>query len=137
MLLRKLGDPGTIVGFGPELCSYTICCSMTGRFLRRNRVLLQPRQVTFQQEAKRDNCNNYSDPENYEFLSPDESVSKDKIKDSVNLCSSPSIVDGDDHEDISLEKENKTSVECSPKATNAATRSDRIVRPVKRLIEGI
>ena len=106
---------------------------MIGRFLRGNRILLRPRQVTFQQGTKRDNCNNYSDPENYEFLSPDESVSRDKIKNSINLCSSPSIVDGDAHEDISLEKESKTIVECNPKANNVAN----IVRPVKRLIEDI
>lgn len=38
--------PGIIIGYGPEPHSYTIQCSITSKFLRRNRVLLRPRHVT-------------------------------------------------------------------------------------------
>lgn len=43
--------PGTIIGYGPEPRSYTIECEITGRKLRRNRVLIRPRKVTFQSES--------------------------------------------------------------------------------------
>ena len=44
---RKTWMPGVIIGYGPEPRSYTILCSSTGRSLRRNRVLIRPRSVTF------------------------------------------------------------------------------------------
>ena len=44
---KKTWSPGTIIGCGPEPRSYTVRCESTGRALRRNRILLRPRQVAF------------------------------------------------------------------------------------------
>ena len=50
---KKSWTPGKIIGYGPEPWSYTIECGITGRRLRRNRVLVRPRQVTFHHEVER------------------------------------------------------------------------------------
>ena len=47
---KRSWTPGKIIGCGPEPRSFTV--GNTGRQLRRNRILLRPRQVTFQQEVK-------------------------------------------------------------------------------------
>ncbi|XP_064647477.1 uncharacterized protein LOC135500160 [Lineus longissimus] len=44
---KRTWSPGEIIGYSPEPRSYTIECLTSGRRLRRNRVLLRPRQVTF------------------------------------------------------------------------------------------
>lgn len=44
---KRTWSPGTIIGVGPEPRSYTVQCQITGRHLRRNRVLLRPRSVSF------------------------------------------------------------------------------------------
>ena len=41
---QRTWSPGVVMGYGPEPRSYTIRCNKTGRYLRRNRVLLRPRQ---------------------------------------------------------------------------------------------
>ena len=46
--------PGVIIGYGPQPRSYTIECDITGRRLRRNRVLIRPRKVNFQREPLND-----------------------------------------------------------------------------------
>ena len=43
---KKTWTPGIIIGYGPEERSYTVQCSISGRTLRRNRVLIRPRQST-------------------------------------------------------------------------------------------
>ena len=48
---RRTWSHGTVVGIGPAPRSYTICCKDTGRLLCRNRVLLRPRSVSFQEEC--------------------------------------------------------------------------------------
>ena len=47
---KRTWSPGTVIGVGPEPRSYTIQCSTTGRYLRRNRQLLRPRRVTFTED---------------------------------------------------------------------------------------
>lgn len=37
--------PGIITGYGPEPRSYTIRCEITGKFLRRNRIHIRPRNI--------------------------------------------------------------------------------------------
>ena len=49
---KRTWSPGTIIGIGPEPRSYTVQCSSSGRNLRRNRVLIRPRRVTFQNEPE-------------------------------------------------------------------------------------
>ena len=44
---RKTWFPGTIVGYGLEPCSYTVKCCNSGNYLRRNRVLLRQRQLSY------------------------------------------------------------------------------------------
>ena len=46
---KRTWSPGVIIGCGPEPRSYTVKCEQTGQYLRRNRVLLRPRTVTFTQ----------------------------------------------------------------------------------------
>jgi hypothetical protein len=44
---KRTWSHGVITGKGPEPRSYTIQCSDTGRALRRNRVLIRPRKLSF------------------------------------------------------------------------------------------
>ena len=47
---KKTWTPGVVVGVGPEPRSYTIRCTITGRYLRRNRELIRPRKVSFEDD---------------------------------------------------------------------------------------
>lgn len=47
---KRTWSHGVVVGVGPEPRSYTIRCNTTGRALRRNRVLLRPRSIAFQED---------------------------------------------------------------------------------------
>ena len=49
-IAKRIGSPGVILGYGPEPRSYTVYCNMSGRYLRRIRVMLRPRVVTFSNE---------------------------------------------------------------------------------------
>ena len=40
---RRIWLPGTVIGYGPEPRSYTVACDNTGRPLKRNRILIRPR----------------------------------------------------------------------------------------------
>ena len=51
---KKTWSPAIITGIGPEPRSYTIKCLHTGRFLRRNRIHIRPRDVTFKTENLQD-----------------------------------------------------------------------------------
>ena len=51
---RKTWSPAMMTGYGPEPRSYTLECEGTGRSLRRNRVLIRPRDP-------RPNSETYSD----------------------------------------------------------------------------
>ena len=49
-IAKRMWSPGVILGYGPEPRSYTVYCNMSGRYLRRNRVMLRPPVVTFSNE---------------------------------------------------------------------------------------
>lgn len=49
---KRTWSPGKIMGYGPEPRSYTIQCDTTGQMLRRNRIFLRSRKVTFSDLVK-------------------------------------------------------------------------------------
>lgn len=48
----KAWQPGIIVGIGPAPRSYVVQCSLSGRYLQRNRIHIRPRRITFADEKQ-------------------------------------------------------------------------------------
>ena len=128
--------PGVIVGFGPEPRSYTLKCNTTGRMLRRNRQLLRPRHVDIPDHDITDimppehiHCRpaarqetivpppTLQPPKSPKPQSPDRSPQKPN-----RVITTP-------------KKPSGTQSTTSAQQTSTTTRSGRVSRPPKRLIE--
>ena len=112
---RKTWSPGVVFGCGPEPRSYTVKCSTTGRLLRRNRILLRPRQVTFSDSTVPSH------------------IESDVLNSLESFNQEPSPPNNNS-EPISNETSTSGTSE-NQKSDKSATRSGRQIRPTRRLIE--
>ena len=120
-IAKKTWSPGVITGIGPEPKSYTILCSLTGRYLRRNRIHIRRRKVKFDLDLDLN-------------ISPQRSVSHEPSQDQTHQTqatvdnsktSPPTIVSP---EKPSIKEKNPVS-----KSNIKSTRSGRIINPPEKL----
>jgi len=140
---KKIWTHGVVIGIGPEPKSYTIRCSETGRALKRNRILLRPRTVSFevtthQTTAYAQSLHEHSPAENLEPPSPDsvedrELPSPDQAPNSHN-ATVPPPKETPVEPPPSKPTPDKPQVQATP-VRGYITRSGRQVNKPKRLIE--
>ena len=143
---RKTWFPGTIVGYGPEPRSYTVKCYNSGNYLRRNRVLLRQRQLSYPVRSENPTCQDIFVPE---FPSDSESTRHKPLPtnagDSTSISRKKPTAPNETRSDI------KRVAEPSPEPlqsfatpspvnfqkTVPTTRAGRQIHPPKRLIENV
>ena len=127
---RKSWFPGIITGIGPEPRSYTIQCLTTKRYLRRNRILIRPRCVTF----KDDYGNVFNDIPfeiDNDVKSNTEVHTPQQINKSQVISPTPTI-----DKELNLQNNSKNSPSSKTEIVTVP-RSRRTVKPTRRLIEEI
>lgn len=136
---KKTWSPGTVIGIGPEPRSYTIQCSTTRRNLRRNRILLKPQRIPFQDV----NCSTSSSS----MFKPDSDYSTNtrnpaRASSTNELPSTSSTSSRDDNTPIAIARtpERVSNVIHPTNSSNVnvpISRSGRAIIAPKRLIEEV